>query len=118
MEEPHRSAAVAVRFERSELSRLLSLYSIRVSRGEWRDYAIDLGSGRAVFSIFRTALDRPIFTISKIVRQGRVACWEVAAGVKTVLRADTLDEALAAFDRRLRLVAALDQGPPLSGAGA
>ncbi|MEM7563519.1 MAG: DUF2794 domain-containing protein, partial [Pseudomonadota bacterium] len=33
----------------------LQLYSTRVARGEWRDYAIDHSAGVAIFSIFRHA---------------------------------------------------------------
>ena len=52
-------------FNRRELNGLLSLYTRRVMGGEWRDYAIDHGSGLAAFSIFRNAVDRPLFTVVK-----------------------------------------------------
>jgi hypothetical protein len=52
-------------FNRHELNQLLSLYSRRVSRGEWRDYAIDHSASAAVFSVFRHSDSRPLFTIAK-----------------------------------------------------
>ena len=42
-----------VTFDRQELRQLLDVYSRRVASGEWKDYAIDMGNGSAVFSIFR-----------------------------------------------------------------
>jgi len=52
-------------FSRRELDQLLQLYSRQVARGEWRDYAIDHGDDRAVFSVFRHSLDMPLYTIVK-----------------------------------------------------
>jgi hypothetical protein len=104
--EPRRGGGPPVRFDRAELCRLLTLYSQRVADGEWRDYAIDQQSGRAVFAVFRHASERPLFTISKIDRTDDATGWEVASGPRRLSRADTLEEALAVFDRTLRLVPA------------
>jgi hypothetical protein len=102
LSERRRKSAPLVRFDRSELFRLLSLYSRRVADGEWRDYAIDLVPGRAVFSIFRHTLDKPIYTITK--RADRAVGYEVKSGSGQLTRAQTLDEALLVFDRALRVV--------------
>ena len=102
MDEQRRGSAVPVRFDRAELFRLLTLYSRRVADGEWRDYAIDQIPGRAVFSIFRNALDRPIYTITK--RADRGGGFEVSSGPRQLTRAQTLEEALLVFDRALRVV--------------
>ena len=88
-----------VHFDRAELSRLFALYSQRVAEGEWKDYAIDQQPDRAVFAVYRHALDSPLFTISKFGRG-----WEVASGLRKLRRADTLDDILTIFDRALRLV--------------
>ena len=80
----------------------MTLYSRRVADGEWRDYAIDHIPGRAVFSIFRNAQDRPIFTITK--RGDRGFGFEVSSGPRQLTRAQTLEEALMVFDRALRIV--------------
>ena len=52
-------------FTRPEMDRILSLYSRRVARGEWRDYALDLAPGMAVFSVFRHSQERALFSIAK-----------------------------------------------------
>lgn len=94
-----------VRFDRGELKRLLSLYSRRVADGEWRDYAIALQPGQAIFAVFRSSFDRPLYTITKHgeTRRDRKG-FEVSSGPRRLSAADTLEEALAVFDRHLRLV--------------
>ena len=89
-----------VSFHRSELSRILDVYSRRVAAGEWRDYAIDQLPGRAVFSIFRNSLDRPVFTITKRGKDD----WEIGHGPCSVVHADSLDKVLTVIGRELRLV--------------
>jgi hypothetical protein len=97
-----RGGASLVHFDRAEMFRLLTLYSRRVADGEWRDYAIDQQPGRCIFSIFRNALDRPIYTITK--RTDRGVGFEVSSGPRRLTRAQTLEEALLVFDRALRVV--------------
>lgn len=58
-------------FNRIELNQLLSVYSRRVARGEWRDYAIDHRKGVAVFSFFRHASGRPVYTLMKFAPGAR-----------------------------------------------
>ncbi len=93
-----------VHFDRSELCRLLALYSQRVAAGDWRDYAIAQQPGRAVFAVFRRALERPLYTVTKHAAADGHGSWEVCCGLRKLCRVDSLDEALGVFDRRLHLV--------------
>lgn len=52
-------------FSKLELTSILSLYSNQVSRGFWKDYALDSQNGTAIFSIFRHTHDKPIYQIIK-----------------------------------------------------
>src|SRR5207237_8304012 len=52
-------------FTRQELNQLLSLYSRHVTRGVWRDYAIDHQDGMALFSGFRHTQEAPAYSIIK-----------------------------------------------------
>ena len=52
-------------FSRYELNQILNVYARFVSMGAWRDYALDHLEGRAVFSIYRSTVETPIFTIEK-----------------------------------------------------
>lgn len=54
-----------VTFTRSELSQLMSVYGEKVSKGEWRDYALDCLPDMAVFSIFKNSQEHPIYTVAK-----------------------------------------------------
>ena len=60
-----------VTFNRLELNRILNLYGRMVADGEWRDYAIDLGRDKAVFSVFRRASEVPLFRIEKAPKLAR-----------------------------------------------
>ncbi len=97
-----------VSFDRRELNRLLSLYSVRVASGEWRDYAIDFRPGMAIFSIFRHAAEQPLFAIAKVPggSNGSTAGggYMVYNGPRKLAHGDTLEDVLSVFDRKLRLL--------------
>ncbi|WP_417579139.1 DUF2794 domain-containing protein [Pelagibacterium sp.] len=61
---PSRTVPV-VSFDRKELALILNVYGRKVSAGEWRDYALDFGRERAMFSIYQRASERPIFVVEK-----------------------------------------------------
>lgn len=92
-----------VYFDRRELSQLLAVYSDRVSRGEWRDYTIDHTAGVAMFSVFRHSRDRPVYAIAKMAGT-RGPEYSVFDGRRKLARTPSLSEALAIFDKRIRLV--------------
>ena len=100
-----RRSPKAIFFNRDELNQLLSLYSRRVSSGEWRDYAIDQRGGSAVFSVFRHSHDAPLFSIAKYARStGRAGDYVVSSGRETLKQAASLTEALSIFRPHLRVV--------------
>ena len=92
-----------VRFDRRELAQILRVYGRMVSAGEWRDYAIDFLSDRAVFSVYRHASQVPLYTIEKHpefrLRQGEYAVF--AASGHLLKRARDLAHILRLFDRKL-----------------
>src|SRR5579859_2742414 len=89
-------------FTRRELNQLLSRYSTRVASGEWRDYAIDHEPERAVFSIFRSSFERPVYSIVKHA-SARDIEYALFAGTRKLRQSSSLDEVLAPIDRRLEL---------------
>jgi hypothetical protein len=92
-------------FSRTELNLLLSLYSRRVMNGEWRDYAIDQRSGTAIFSVYRHSHEHPLYTIAK--RTGnhcRGPEYLVCRSGEKLVRTADLEEALAVFRRKLKVV--------------
>ncbi|ESY90096.1 hypothetical protein X741_28005 [Mesorhizobium sp. LNHC229A00] len=95
-----------VRFDRRELDQILRLYGRMVAANEWRDYAIDHLTDRAVFSVFRRASEVPLFQIVKdpklARKQGAFAV--IAAGGRILKRGQELGRVLGVFDSKLKLV--------------
>ena len=52
-------------FSKYELISILNLYSKQVSKGFWKDYALDSKPNTAIFSIYRHSHDKPIYQIIK-----------------------------------------------------
>jgi hypothetical protein len=102
-----RTRSEPVYFDRTELDRLLQLYGLFVASGDWRDYAIDGLSDRAVFSVFRRTTEAPLYRIEKQPRlRGRQGMWAVmGAGGQVLKRGHELPAVLRHFDRqKLKLV--------------
>ncbi|MGE0740814.1 MAG: DUF2794 domain-containing protein [Hyphomonadaceae bacterium] len=58
-------------FERPELDRILRFYGRMVAAGEWRDYAIDALTDRALFSVYRRSSEAPLYQIEKRPEEAR-----------------------------------------------
>jgi hypothetical protein len=96
-----------VGFERDELTLILGLYGRMVAAGKWRDYAIDLGRDRAVFSAFRRAAERPEYRIVKDpALRNKQGIWALISEAGVLLkRGHELTPVLAPVERKLvRLV--------------
>jgi hypothetical protein len=87
-------------FSRAELSLLLSVYGARVQRGEWRDYAIDSLTDMAVFSVFRSSQELPLYRIAKISHRSLVkpAQYAVYSGNKTLKQSTSLRDVINFFE--------------------
>jgi hypothetical protein len=90
-----------------ELNQILNLYGRKVAAGEWRDYAIDFGREKAVFSIFRRTSEVPLYRIEKnpklAMRQGAYSV--VAATGHIMKRGHDLARVLGVLDQKVRLAA-------------
>jgi len=106
----HRRKSPYLHFTRPELNRLLGLYSARVAKGEWRDYAIHLGADAASFMIFRHSQEQPLFVISKLAlarnraKSSRPGPYAVFSRERKLSQGSTLEDVLAIFDRPIRLI--------------
>lgn len=101
-------ATPPISFDRKELNEILELYGRKVASGEWRDYAIDLLSEQAVFSVFRRASEVPLY---RIVKQPKLArrqgAYSVIAATGLILkRGHDLTNVLRVLDKGLRVVTA------------
>ena len=52
-------------FSKKELSLILNLYSKQVSKGFWKDYALDNQTENAIFSVYKHSHDKPMYQIIK-----------------------------------------------------
>ena len=86
---------------------ILNLYGRKVAAGEWRDYAIDFGREKAVFSVFRHASEVPLYRIEKNPRLARrQGAYSVIAATGLILkRGHDLARVLAVLEKNLRLAA-------------
>lgn len=104
-----RPSAPQVSFDRAELDAILRVYGRKVAEGEWRDYAVDHLSDRAVFSIFRRASEMPMYRVEKVPALARKqGAYRVVAATGLILtRGHELAGVLKILDKpRLALVRA------------
>lgn len=94
-----------ISFDRTELTAILDLYGRMVAAGEWRDYAIDHGKEKAIFSVFRRTCEVPLFRIEKApTLSRRYGLYSVIAQGGTVLRrGQDLSQVLRVLARQPRL---------------
>ncbi len=90
-----------VAFDRQELSAILNVYGQMVSKGDWKDYAMDFLRDRAVFSVYRRASDHALYRIEKVPalrnKQGQFAV--IAPGGLVLKRGHELKTVLRVFDK-------------------
>lgn len=100
------SAEPVTTFNRQELDAILSVYGRYVAQGEWRDYALDMGREKAVFSIFRRASECPIYRVEKSPKLARKqGAYSVIAQTGLILkRGHDLRHVLSVLDKGPRLV--------------
>ena len=103
---PGHAVQPRISFNRQELHAILSVYGRMVAAGEWRDYAIDHGRDRAIFSVFRRTSEMPLYRIEKnprlAHRQGLYAV--VAEGGTILRRGHDLARVLSVLIRHPKLV--------------
>jgi hypothetical protein len=103
-----RDSPVVAAFNRQELTEILAVYGRKVAAGEWRDYALDLGRERAVFSVFRRSSEVPVYRIEKTPKLARKqGAYAVVAATGLILkRGNELRRVLAVLEKSVRLVEA------------
>jgi hypothetical protein len=100
------STPATTAFDRRELNQILNLYGRKVASGEWRDYAIDFGREKAVFSVFRRTSECPLYTIEKAPKLARKqgAYSVVTANGMILKRGHDLARVLEVLDQRVKLL--------------
>ena len=103
---PVSAAPVIVAFDRHELRHIMNVYGRQVAAGEWKDYAINFTTTKAIFSIYRRASEHPLFRVEKdpklAKKQGLYAV--IAMTGQILKRGHDLERVMAVIDRRLKTV--------------
>ncbi|WP_427452492.1 DUF2794 domain-containing protein [Litorimonas sp. WD9-15] len=90
-----------IAFDRQELSAILNVYGQMVSKGDWKDYAMDFLRDKAVFSVYRRASEHPLYRIEKVPalrnKQGQFSV--IAPGGLVLKRGHELTTVLKVFDK-------------------
>jgi hypothetical protein len=104
----YRKGKAFVHFNRAELQKLMNVYSRQVASGAWRDYAIDQLDGMAMFSIFRSTHETPMFTVVKLAsshkNDGQYMALHSGAKIK---QSPDLENVLDAIEKRASKVVPL-----------
>ncbi len=105
---PRRDVPTVTAFNRQELNEILAVYGRKVAAGEWRDYALDLGRERAVFSVFRRSSECPLYRIEKSPKLARKqGAYSIVAATGLILkRGNELRRVLSVLEKGVRLVEA------------
>ncbi len=95
-----------VTFNRQELREIFDLYGRMVAAGEWRDYALDFTSQKAVFSIYRRAAEFPLYRIEKNPKTARKqGAYSVVTATGLILkRGHELKPVINVLEKKLNLV--------------
>ena len=92
-------------FSKLELTSILNLYSKQVSKGYWRDYALDSIIDHAIFSIYRHTHDKPMFQIIKNSQKGfrNKPSFYIKKGEEVISKSKSLFTILSNFEKKLSI---------------
>ena len=92
-------------FSKLELTSILNLYSEQVSKGHWRDYALDSKIDNAIFSVYKHTQDKPIYQIIKNSQKGfrNIPSFYIKKGEKFLSKSNSLFTILSNFEKKLSI---------------
>ena len=92
-------------FSKLELTSILNLYSKQVSKGYWKDYALDNVIDNAIFSIYKHTQDKPIYQIIKTSQKGfrNKPIFSIKKGEEIIGKSNNLIIILSNFEKKLSI---------------
>ena len=92
-------------FSKLELTSILNLYSKQVSKGYWRDYALDSKVDNAIFSIYKHSQDKPMYQIIKISQKGfrNKPRFYIKKGEEVINKSNSLSNIISNFEKKLSI---------------
>ena len=92
-------------FSKSELSKILSCYAIGVSRGKWKDYAINCNNKEVNFFIFKHTLASPECILTKTFRSKKKIIFKLNIANQKKNKFNKIDDLLILLKRKnLRII--------------
>ena len=88
-------------FSKNELSKILNIYSKGVSRGEWKDYAIDFNKNNAFFYIFKHSLAAPECILNKSLERKKRKIFYNLKSKNQNKKYENLDLLLSSLNRKM-----------------
>ena len=88
-------------FSKYELIKILNLYSKGVSRGEWKDYAIDFNKNNAFFYIFKHTLAGPECILNKSLEKKKSRIFYNLKSNNFNKKFENLDSLITSLNRRI-----------------
>ncbi len=92
-------------FSKYELTSILNLYSKQVSKGFWKDYALDSKVNTAIFSIYKHSHDRPIYQIIKKSLKGfrNIPDFFIIKDTEIINKSSEISIILSKFEKKLSI---------------
>ena len=88
-------------FSKNELTKILNLYSKGVSRGEWKDYAIDFNKNNAFFYIFKHTLAGPECILNKSLEKKKRRIFYNLKSKNFNKKFENLDSLISSLNRNI-----------------
>ena len=92
-------------FSKYELTSILNLYSKQVSKGFWKDYALDSKANTAIFSIYRHSHDKPMYQIIKKSFKGfrNMPNFFITKDYEIINKSNEISTILLKFEKKLSI---------------
>ena len=88
-------------FSKAEISKIFNCYSIGVSKGEWKDYALNFNYNEAVFFFFKHSLASPDCILTKSKKNKKnIIFYDLKFSNVTKSKFHKIDDILALLRRK------------------
>ena len=92
-------------FSKSELSKILNCYSIGVSNGNWKDYALNFRRNEAIFSFYKHTFASPDCILKKYTqRKKKRALFQLFISNKKNSKFEDIDKLISSIKRSQLLI--------------
>ena len=87
-------------FSKTELSKILNCYSIGVSNGNWKDYALNFNTNEAIFLFYKHTLASPECILKKYKeKKKRKTLYQLSLNNKKNSKYKDIDQLIASIKR-------------------